>query len=142
MIFGTKKSPDLRSGDFFQLRSELFVHGADAVGADVLALVVDDVLRVVAEDAGRLILAQDDGLTIHEDLDAVLLLDTERSSQLDGKHDTAELVNFSNNTGRFHKSVLQYVWDKGKDDSKIIHFNNCIIPKVVKMSTDSTNVHS
>ena len=34
------------------------------------------------------------------------------------------------------------IWDKGKDDSKIIHFNNCIIPKVVKMSTDSTNVHS
>ena len=41
-----------------------------AVGADVLALVVDDVFRVIAEDAGRLILAQDDGLAIHEDLDA------------------------------------------------------------------------
>ena len=87
------------------LRSELFVHGADAVGADVLALVVDDVLRVVAEDAGRLILAQDDGLTIHEDLDAVFFLNAEGSSQLDGEHDTAKLVNFSNNTGRFHTNT-------------------------------------
>ena len=74
-------------------------------GQMFLPFVVDDVFRVITEDAGRLILAQDDGLAIHENLDAVFFLDAEGSSQLDGEHDTAQLVNFSNNTCRLHSKM-------------------------------------
>ena len=98
-------TPASQSGDFFAPYSELLVHSTDAVGANVLALVVDDVFRVITEDAGRLILAQDDGLAIHEDLDAVFFLDAEGSSQLDGEHDTTQLVNLSNNACRLHSKM-------------------------------------
>jgi hypothetical protein len=73
----------------------------DALWADVLAVEHDDVLGIVAEDTGGLILPQNDGRTIHVDLKGIFLRDVQGAAQLDGKHDTAQLINFPHNTGRF-----------------------------------------
>ena len=66
-----------------------------AVGADVLAAVVLDVPAVTAEDAGRLVLLENNGLAVDIDFDSVLLRDVQRAAQLDGQNDSAELVDLS-----------------------------------------------
>ena len=66
-----------------------------AVGADVLASVVFDISAVAAEDAGRLILLENNGFAIDIDFDSVLLRDVQRAAQLDGQNDSAELVDLS-----------------------------------------------
>ena len=66
-----------------------------AVGADVLAAVVLDVPAVTAEDAGRLVLLENNGLAVDIDFDSVLLRDVQRAAQLAGQNDSAELVDLS-----------------------------------------------
>ena len=66
-----------------------------AVGTDVLAAVVLDVPAVTAEDAGRLVLLENNGLAVDIDFDSVLLRDVQRAAQLDGQNDSAELVDLS-----------------------------------------------
>ena len=73
----------------------------DAVGADVLAFKIDDIFGVITENAGGLILLQDDGGTIHVDLQGVFLRDVQGAAQLDRQHDTAQLIDLPHNTGRF-----------------------------------------
>ena len=53
-----------------------------AVGADVLAAVVLDVPAVTAEDAGRLVLLENNGLAVDIDFDSVLLRDVQRATFL------------------------------------------------------------
>ena len=55
----------------------------DAVGADVLALVNRDVLRVAAEHAGRLVLFQNDRRTVHINFNGVLFRDVQCAAKLD-----------------------------------------------------------
>ena len=71
-----------------------------ASAANVLVLVVDDVFGVTAEDAGGLILLQDDRRTINIDFQCVFLDDVEGSAQFDRKDDASQFVNFTNDTGR------------------------------------------
>ena len=59
-----------------------------AVRADVLASVVFDISAVAAEDAGRLILLENNGFAIDIDFDSVLLCDVERAAQFDGQNDS------------------------------------------------------
>jgi len=73
-----------------------------AVRADVLASVVFDISAVAAEDAGRLILLENNGFAIDIDFDSVLLCDVERAAQFDGQNDSAELVDLSDDTCGFH----------------------------------------
>jgi hypothetical protein len=70
--------------------------------ADVLALVVDDILSVVAENAGRLILLEDDGRFVNINLKRVLLSDIKSSAKLDRQDDSAKAVHLSYDAGRFH----------------------------------------
>jgi hypothetical protein len=67
----------------------------DAVGADVFALIPDNIFRVFAEDARRLVLFEDDVVTVHKDFQRVAFRNIKRAPHFDGQHDTAELVNLS-----------------------------------------------
>lgn len=102
-----KRSANRKTGEkALAVRSELLLRQAllkrfDALRADVLAVEHDDVLGVVAEDTGGLILPQNDGRTIHVDLKGVFLRDVQGAAQLDRQHDTAQLIDLPHNTGRF-----------------------------------------
>ena len=62
------------------------------MGADVLALEDMDVLGVVAENAGGLILLEHDRSPIYIDFQRILLCDVEGTAKLDGQHDAAQFV--------------------------------------------------
>jgi hypothetical protein len=67
----------------------------DAIGADVLALITDDIFRIIAKNAGRLVLFEDDAVPVHKDFQRVAFRNIERAPHFDRQHDTAELVNLS-----------------------------------------------
>ena len=67
----------------------------DAVGADVLALITDDIFRIIAKNAGRLVLFEDDTVPVHKNFQRVAFRNIERTPHFDRQHDTAELVNLS-----------------------------------------------
>ena len=71
----------------------------DAARADVLALEVDDILRVVAKDAGRLIFTKNNGVVVYIDLQRVALRNIQRAAELDGENDSAQLIDFTYNPG-------------------------------------------
>ena len=71
---------------------------------DVLALEVDDILCVIAENAGRLILFQHNGSTVHIDLQRILFRDVQGAAQLNGQHDPPQLIHFTHDSSRFHTS--------------------------------------
>ena len=76
-----------------------------AGGTDVLALEGNDLLGTAAENAGGLVLAENDRLAVNVDLYGITQLDIECTAQLDGKYDATQLVYFSYNTCRFHISI-------------------------------------
>ena len=82
--------------------SELILDLVETIGADAFTVEENDVVCVVAEDAGGMILLEDDAAVVGEDLDGVLDLDVHRLADLNGEHDSAELVNFSDHSCRFH----------------------------------------
>ena len=51
------------------------------------------------------ILFQDDHVGIRVDFECILLADIQRPPQLDRKNDASQLINFSNDAGRFHSTV-------------------------------------
>ena len=81
----------------------------EAVGADVLALVNRDVLRIAAEHAGRLVLFQNDRRTVHINFNGILLRDVQSPAQLNRQYDSAQLIHFSHNACRFHLFVPPFV---------------------------------
>ena len=62
-----------------------------ASSADVLALEYGDVLGLAAEDAGRLILFQNDRRTVNIDFNCVLFRNVQRAAQLNWKNDASKL---------------------------------------------------
>ena len=74
----------------------------DAVGADVLALVVDYIAAFVTEYAGRLILVQNNIVAFNKYFKSISFGDIQGAAKLDGQNDTQQLVNFSNNSGGLH----------------------------------------
>lgn len=77
----------------------------ETVGADIFAAEIDHVLGIVAENAGGLILLQDDGGSIYIDLQRVLFRDVQCAPELDGENDPAEFIDLSDNAGRFHSDT-------------------------------------
>lgn len=71
----------------------------------MLALKGQDMLLAFTEDTPILMLAQDHGIPIHINLQGILFRDVQCAPQLCGQDDSAKLVNFSNNTGRFHTNT-------------------------------------
>ena len=77
----------------------------ETVGADVFAAEVDDILGIIAENTGGLVLFQDDGGSIYIDLQRVLFGDIQSATELDGKYDSAEFSDLSDNAGRVHSDT-------------------------------------
>ena len=91
------------------MRSNLVLKLLDAVGADVLALVIDDVFGAVTENAGRVILMKNNVITINKNLESILFSNIQGAAKFDGQNDTSELINFSYDTGRLQTTNLQSV---------------------------------
>ena len=99
-IFYSKKSCAIGTGPGETLEVAAFLQGLDTLGADVLAAENHDILGVIAENAGGLILSEDNRGTIHVDLQRVLFGDIQRTAQFDRQDDAAQLINFPNDSGR------------------------------------------
>ena len=67
-----------------------------AVAADQLILVVHHVPRVIAEDAGGMILLQDDFIILHKDFQRIAQADVHGSAQFDGDDDPPQIIQFAN----------------------------------------------
>ena len=90
-------------GRFFcHLHSKMLLELIQASGANALAVEENDVICVVAEDAGRVVFLKNDAVIIGEDLDGVLNLDVHCFSDLDRKNDSSQLVYFSDHSCGFH----------------------------------------
>ena len=61
---------------------------------------------ITAENASRFIFLQNDFVVVNKDFESVFFVDAEGSSQFDWQYDTAQFVNFSNDTCRFHVPFL------------------------------------
>ena len=88
---------------------QLFLDLIQAICADALAVEEDDVIGVVTENAGGVIFLKNDAIVIGEDLDGILHLNVHGFADLDGEHDSAELVNFSDHSGGFHNVWVPFI---------------------------------
>jgi hypothetical protein len=82
----------------------------EAAAADVLAIEDLDVGGVVAEDAGGLILTQDDVAVLHVNLDGIAFGQIEGISQFLGDDDPPKLVQLSNDSCCFHGSLAPLLY--------------------------------
>ena len=73
--------------------------------ADIFPVEDRHVLGAITEDAAGPILLEDDRRSLNIDLQCVLLRDVQRPAQLDGQHDTAQLVHASDDPRRFHCGI-------------------------------------
>ena len=79
-------------------RSKLCSQLCDAVGADILAFKVDYVLCVIAENAGRLIFAENNVVSVNIYFQCVFLRDIQGASHLDRQNDAAEFIDLTDNS--------------------------------------------
>ena len=73
----------------------LFLELFDAIRADVLSFIADDVLGAVAENAGRMILVKNDIIAFNKNLKSVFFSDVQCAAQFDREYDSAQLINLS-----------------------------------------------
>lgn len=78
----------------------------DALGADVFTLVAYNTLGAVAENAGGMILVEDDIVALNKNLQCVAFCNVQSTAELNGKNDSSELIYLSYNTGRLHSISL------------------------------------
>ena len=83
-----------------------------AIAADILTLEVDNVLRVTAEYAGRLVLLEDDMIAVNVDFQSVLYFDAHSAAQLNREHNATKFINLTNNTGGFHFQHTPFLYHK------------------------------
>ena len=81
----------------------------ETVGADELALEVCNVACVVAEDAGRFVLLEDDLVFIYEDLNSIAVLDIHGVSDFDRENYSAEFVYLSYYACGLHDLLPPYI---------------------------------
>ena len=86
--------------------SKLFLKLFDTSGANALAVKINDIVNVVAEYASGLILLKDYLIVIGENFDSVLGLYIQNVTDLDGKNDSSEFIDLTNNSSRFHGKFL------------------------------------
>ena len=73
-----------------------------ACRADLLVLEDLHALRFTAEDAGRIVFREKDVISLHEDLDGIVVLNIHFATHLLGNNDAPKLVNVTNNSCGFH----------------------------------------
>ena len=64
-----------------------------------LTLIRNNVAGIAAENAGRMILFQNDAVILHENFDHILKIDIHRSAQFNGENDPSEGIELANDTG-------------------------------------------
>ena len=82
-----------------ELRFQLF----NACRANTLAVKIDHVICVVAENTSRLILLQYYTIVVCEDLNSVLLLNVQHLSDFDRKNYSSKFIDLAHYTGGLHK---------------------------------------
>jgi hypothetical protein len=89
----------------FLLHKSIYVglERLDALGADILTVESNDILGAVTEDTSGLIFFHHNAGAVDIDLETVALCDVKRTTKLDGEDNAAQLVDFTYDTGRFHK---------------------------------------
>ena len=89
----------------FLLHKSIYVglERLDALGADILTVESNDILGAVTEDTSGLIFFHHNAGAVDIDLETVALCDVKRTTKLDGEDNASQLVDFTYDTGRFHK---------------------------------------
>ena len=81
----------------------------DAFAADILALEVDDVVFVSAENAVLSEFLKDNCIVLNIDLKSILFADLKTSAEIDRENDSAEFVNSTGNSCCFHIKYLSFL---------------------------------
>lgn len=76
-----------------------------AVIANALILIQGDLLIAAAEDTAGFMLPQNDGIALSIDFQGIAAGHVQRLAQLNGQSNASQVVNMSDNAGRFHKNV-------------------------------------
>ena len=74
-------------------------YAIQALLADIAALIVDNVLCVATEDAGRLILFQNNRRAFYINFQRIALCNLQSTTKLNGQDNASQLINFPDNTG-------------------------------------------
>jgi len=119
--------------------SECAFQLGQAVGADILPLEIDHASGIVTENAGGLILPENNAFTVHVYFQCVLFRNIQRAAHLNGEYDATQLVDLSDDTCRFHgfMSSLYPLWvhystlfDECNcflfNEIKVLHFFCCL----------------
>ena len=94
----TKETPLNNERYFFFVFSDFFFEFLDTLGTYILTLVINDALSAITENASRMILMQNDVITVYKNLKCVFLCDVESTAQFDRKDYSSQLIHFSHNT--------------------------------------------
>ena len=88
-------------GSFFEL--------CDTFAANILALEVNDVVFVAAENAVLLEFSEDNGIFLNIDLQSVLFANIKTSAEFDRENDSSEFIDFTGNSCCFHSNSLSFL---------------------------------
>jgi len=96
--------------------SELILDLVETIGADAFTVEENDVVCIVAENAGRVVFLQNDAIVVGENLNGILYFDVHGFANLNGEHDSAQLVHFSDHSCRFHNVQIPFIcYDDGNN---------------------------
>lgn len=76
-----------------------FVQVMDAIHTDIFSVIIYQIAGARTEDAGRLIFLQNDLILIQINLYLIPLCDIQRTTQLNGKYNSSQIIKFTNDTG-------------------------------------------
>ena len=91
------------------MRSVLRLQSRKAGGADAASLEEDDLVGIVAENAGGLILLQDDAISVNEHFECVSRIKLHAGAELLRDQNASELVDLFYKSGRFHWCNLSFL---------------------------------
>ncbi len=101
-LFGYKKKQTYPVC-FFILK--LVLDLLETLGTDSLTVKENDIVGISAENAGGRILLKNDSFIVDKDFNGILYVDIKRTADLDGEHDSSELINAAYYSGRFHWEI-------------------------------------
>lgn len=124
-------------GSFFEL--------CNTFAANILALEVDDVVFISAENAVLLEFSEDDGIFLNIDLEGVLFADIKTSAEFDRKNDSSEFIDFTGNSCCFHSNNLSFLrfgkhFSKHNLGLKIVFSNRFLFFDCVNGAADQCKV--
>ena len=88
----------MNSEGFRLYKSKFCSELCNAVRADILALEADHILCIVAENAGRLIFAENNIISVNIYFQCIFLRDIQSAAHLDRQYNTAKLIDLTNDS--------------------------------------------